>query len=140
MSTSHSPMHVDKVAYDSLEYRYPDLMEKWEKLSHHVHSHEAWNVIKDPNELREVDSAHSSYNHPKEEFVQTVKDIAERFKEETGAELLLGYHDQELNGDRADSVTGWFWHVVNIRELNEAGEEVEDKFDLKRNRGYVVFG
>ena len=91
-------------------------------------------IKKNNKEIEDLDTKDS------ERFFEVVDKLQKEFYELTGATLNLGYHNQELNGDRYDSVDGWFFHVTGVRELNEAGKQVDEEFELLQNRGYVVFG
>ena len=130
MGMGDSPMHVDLVSRESLREEFPELMEEIEAYLDKTDTYECWEV----QEIEDLDTKDS------ERFFEVVDKLQKEFYELTGATLNLGYHNQELNGDRYDSVDGWFFHVTGVRELNEAGKQVDEEFELLQNRGYVVFG
>jgi len=107
---------------------------------------------KDESSLDELARAYStddSYvdgldeDEAKEAF-SLLENLLKAFKEKTGIELLVGYHDNESEGDCYDEVDGAFfildWSAVfTLTPKAKALKDTfgENAFDLKR---YVVFG
>lgn len=46
-----------------------------------------------------------------DEALALYEKIRSVFQKKTGIELLLGFHDQEEEGDRYDDISGAFWHL-----------------------------
>jgi hypothetical protein len=72
-----------------------------------------------------------------DEVDQTYDALVTKFKESTGLDLEIYYHDSENEGDRYDDVNGVFWMVSGVYQLTEAGEKHKDRIT---RAFYVTFG
>lgn len=72
-----------------------------------------------------------------DEVIQAYDNLLNKFKEVTGLQLDLSYHDRDSEGDRYDDVDGAFWTVGGVYELSEAGKKYQDKITRAH---YVNFG
>lgn len=79
-----------------------------------------------------------------EEAIILLNNLLKAFKDKTGIELLVGYHDNESSGDCYDEVDGAFFTLewTDVFTLTPEAKALKDKFgedafDIKR---YVVYG
>lgn len=75
------------------------------------------------------------------QFYELYKTITEKFKEETGLELELNYHDSENEGSRYDDVDGIYWEVygcyIPSPELLKLREKMGD--DVVSRKFFTTF-
>ena len=130
MGFSYQPILVNFVSEESLQEKYPELIADIKNLLEEVGEvGECLDII-----AQSLVDGDNSTN----KFLDKLKELKRKFKEDTGAKLLLGYHNKNMNGDLEDEVSGYYFHAEGVRELSESGRKVDNQFDLSW-KGFVVF-
>lgn len=78
-----------------------------------------------------------------EQFDKKITDafdaLVSEFKEQTGLDLGISYHDKENNGDRDDEIDGAYWYLGfdSVYQMTEAAKKIINKIHTKT---FVHFG
>lgn len=77
-------------------------------------------------------------------FDEVVNELANKFKELTGIEIALSYHDKENVGDRYDEVDGWYWEAYfsSLFQDTPAFKKLKEMYGEESlgREFYVTFG
>lgn len=77
-------------------------------------------------------------------FDEAVNELATKFKEITGIEIVLSYHNKEEVGDKYDEVEGWYWEAYfsSLFQDTPAFKRLKKKYgEESLDRAfYVCFG
>ena len=71
------------------------------------------------------------------EQLATYRALQKTFKENTGLDLNMGFHDADENGDKYDEVNGVFWCIENVDTLTHTGNNFKKHISRKQ---WVCFG
>ena len=146
MSMGHSACFAEVISVENLKTLLPETWEKFEKTCEKMVDGGWESVV----QLRSNDSE-SEFDleldiedtEENQKIVDSVlKELMDKFEQETGLSLDLRYHNSQEYGDRYDECDGAFFHVCGCYVKSHALESLEKKLgeNTIERQFYVVYG
>lgn len=140
MGMGHGANYADVIEFKNVKEICPEEMGN---LITAIHESVEWEGDLSDNGMDAIDSWGNTvyFNEEDGEVWKEAKaayeELQSAFKEKTGLELYISYHDSDERGDCYDDVTGVYFYVDGMYQMTIAGETMKDKVERKM---FVTFG